>query len=146
MPVHLISSRLMIDRTPDAVFAFAIFFGDVTYCAEDGSTILVTVSDEVNILIPESSTGIAKYFDIDIDQIQGVSSGGGPAQSQSGSSQMESLVVLAIRISNALEGSFDANAFGQNADSINLAFTSSEAAATIQKILASRITNCPRAS
>ena len=142
----MISSRLMIDRTPDAVIAFAISFGDVTYCVEDGSTILVTVSDEVNIIIPESSTGAARYFDIDIDQIQGVSSGGGPAQSQSGSSQMESLVVLTIWISNDLEGSFYVNALGQNADSINLAFTSSEAAATIQKVVASRITSCPRTS
>ena len=59
---------------------------------------------------------------------------------------MESLVVLTIWISKALKGPFYVNALGQNADSINLAFISSEAAATIQKILASRITNCPRAS
>lgn len=136
----------MIDRTPDAVLAYAISIGELTYCVEGESTILVTVSDEVNIVIPVSSTGAAKYVDIDIDQIQGVSSGGGPSQSQSGSSQMESLVVLTIWISNALEESFYVNALGQNADSINLAFTLPEAAATIQKILASRITNCPRTS
>ena len=136
----------MIDRTPDAVLAYAISIGELTYCAQGGSTILVAVSDEVNIVIPASSTGRAKYVDIDIDQIQGVSSGGGPAQFQSDSSQMESLVVLTIWFSNALEESFYVNALGQNAHSINLAFTSSEAAATIQKILASRIANCPRAS
>lgn len=136
----------MIDRTPDAVLAYAISIGELTYCAEGGSTILVTVSDEVNIVIPASSTERAKYVDIDIDQIQGVSSGGGPAQFQSDSSQMESLVVLTIWFSNALEESFYVNALGQNARSINLAFTSSEAAATIQKILANRITIYPRAS
>lgn len=145
-PAYLISPRLMIDRTPDAVLAYAISIGELTYCVEGGSVILITVSDEVNIVIPESSTGTAKYVDIDIDQIQGVSSGGGPSQSQSGSSQMESLVVLTIWISNTLEESFYVNALGQNADSIHLAFTSSEAAATIQQIIASRITNCPRAS
>lgn len=136
----------MIDRTPDAVLAYAISIGELTYCVEGESTILVTVSDEVNIVIPASSTGAAKYVDIDIDQIQGVSSGGGPSQPQSGSSQMDSLVVLTIWISSALEESFYVNALGQNADSINLAFTLPEAAATIQKTLASRITNCPRTS
>lgn len=136
----------MIDRTLDAVLAYAISIGQLTYCVEGGSTILVTVSDEMNIVIPASSSGRAKYVDIDIDQIQGVNSGGGPAQFQSDSSQMESLVVLTIWFSNALEESFYVNALGQNAHSINLAFTSSEAAATIQKILASRITSCPRTS
>lgn len=136
----------MIDRSPDAVLAYAVSIGELTYCVEGESTILVTVSDEVNIVIPASSTGAAKYVDIDIDQIQGVSSGGGSSQSQSGSSQMDSLVVLTIWISNALEESFYVNALGQNADSINLAFTLPDAAATIQKVLASRITNCPRTS
>lgn len=136
----------MIDRTPNAVLAQAISIGELTYCVEGGSAILVTVSDEVNIVIPASSTGTAKYVDIDIDQIQGVSSGGGAVQSQSGSSQMESLEVLTIWISNSLKESFYVNALSQNANSINLAFTSSEAAATIQEILASRITNCLRAS
>lgn len=136
----------MIDRTPDAVLAYAISIGDLTYCVEGESTILVTVSDEVNIVIPASSAGAAKYVDIDIDQIQGLSSGGGPSQPQSGSSQMENLVVLTIWISSALKESFYVNALGQNADSINLAFTLPEAAATIQKTLASRITNCPRTS
>ena len=143
--MYLISSWLMINRSPNTVLAYAISFRDITYCTEDRTIILVTVSDEVNIVIPASSTRTT-YIDIDIDQIQGVSSGGESAQSQSGSSQMESLVVLTIWISNALKGSFYVNALGQNADSINLAFISSEAAATIQKILASRITNCPRAS
>lgn len=110
------------------------------------STILVTISDEVNIVIPASSTGAAKYVDIDIDEIQGLSSGGVPSQPQSGSSQMDNLVVLTIWISSALEESFYVNALGQNADSINLAFTLPEAAATIQKTLATRITNCPRTS
>lgn len=136
----------MIDRTPDAVLAFAISIGELTYRAEGESTILVTVSDEVNIVIPASSTGAAKYVDIDIDQIQGVSPGWGASQPQSGSSQMDSLVILTIWISSALEESFYVNALGQNAGSINLAFTLPEAAATIQKTLASRITNCPRTS
>lgn len=135
----------MIDRTPNAVLAYAISIGELTYCVEGESTILVTVSDEVNIVIPASSTGAAKYVDIDINQIQGLSSGG-PSQPQSGSSQMDNLVVLTIWISSALEESFYVNALGQNADSINLAFTLPEAAATIQKTLASRITNCPRTS
>ena len=136
----------MIDRTPDAVLAYAISIGELTYYVEGESTILVTVSDEVNIVIPASSTGAAKYVDIDIDQIQGISSGGGSSQPQSGHSQMDSLEVLTIWISNALEESLYVNALRQNTDSINLAFTSPEAAATIQKILASRITNCPRTS
>lgn len=136
----------MIDRTSDAVLAYAISIGELTYFVEGESTILVTVSDEVNIVIPASSTRAAKYVDIDIDQIQGVSSGGGAPQSQSGSSQMDSLVVLTIWISNSLEESFYVNALNQNTNSINLAFTLPEAAATIQKVLISRITNCPRTS
>lgn len=136
----------MIDRTPDAVLAYAISIGELTYCVEGESAILVTVSDEVNIVIPASSTGAAKYVDIDIHQIQGLSFGGGQSQPQSGSSEMDSFAVLTIWISSASEESFYVNALGKSADSINLAFTLPEAAATIQKALASRITNCPRTS
>lgn len=136
----------MIDRNPDAVLAYAISIGELTYCVEGESAILVTVSDEVNIVIPASSTGAAKYVDIDIGQIQGLSSGGGQSQPLSGSSEMDSFVVLTIWISSALEESFYVNALGKNADSINLAFTLPEAVATLQKALASRITNCPRTS
>ena len=55
-PVYLISSWLMINRSPNTVLAYAISFRDITYCTEDGTIILVTVSDEVNIVIPASST------------------------------------------------------------------------------------------
>lgn len=37
--------------------------------SRQGHHIIVTVSDEVNIIIPASSTGRAKYVDIDIGRV-----------------------------------------------------------------------------
>lgn len=37
--------------------------------SRQGHHIIVTVSDVVNIIIPASSTGTAKYVDIDIDRV-----------------------------------------------------------------------------
>ncbi len=106
----------------------------------------MTVSDELNIVIPASSTSSTMCIDITIDQIHGVSSGIGSSLSKSDSALADRFQVLTVWMSRSSEQTFYFNALRQSADSINLAFTSPKAAAIIQQGLGSRITNCLRAS
>lgn len=71
--MYLISSQLMIDKTSDAVFVFIISFGNLTNYVEDESNIIITIFDQINIIILELLLEITKYFNINIDQIQGIS-------------------------------------------------------------------------
>ena len=101
----------------------------------EGSAILVTVSDELNIVIPATVTTTSSYIDICINKIERAVIEIKESQSQSSLSLPTHVQVLTIWMPKSPEGTFYVNARSHSADSINLAFTSLEAASTIQKSL-----------
>lgn len=117
------------------VFAYAVSVGELTYCVNEESAILVTVSDELNIVIPATATATASYIDIDINGIGSATIEINESQSQSSSSLPTYIQVLTIWMPKSLNGKFYVNARSHSADSINLAFTSSEAASRVQQSL-----------
>lgn len=115
------------------VFAYAVSVGEKTYCADDQSAILVTISNGLNIVIPASTTSTANYLDINISQIKEIIREKRKFNFQSRSSPSKLFDVLTIGISKSSEEAYYFNALGFFADSINLVFFSAGAASTVQK-------------
>lgn len=113
-------------------FAYAVSLGELAYSVNEGSAILVTVSDELNIVIPATATSLAKYIDICTEKIEGATIEIREPQSQSSSLLPNHSHILTIWMSKSPDITFRVNAYSHAADSINLAFTSLEAAAMVQ--------------
>lgn len=115
------------------VFAYAVSVGEKTYCVDEQNAILVTISDEMNIVIPASTTSTANYLDINISQIKEIIRERRKFNFQSRSSTSKLFEVLTIGISKSSEEAYYFNARGFFADSINLVFISAGAASTVQQ-------------
>lgn len=121
------------------VFAYAISVGENIYCVNEQSAILVTISNELNIVIPMPTTGTANYLDINIGQIEEIMREEKEIHFQPSSSPSKLFEVLTIWISKSSEEAYYFNARGCFADSIDLVFTSAGAASIVQQSIRSRI-------
>lgn len=111
--------------------------GENIYRVDERSSILVTISDELNIVIPAPTTSTANYLDIDISQIEEIMREKKEFHVPSSSSPSKQFEVLTIGISKSSEGAYYFNARGLFANSINLVFTSALAASTVQQSILS---------
>lgn len=115
------------------VFAHAVSVGETVYCVEEQSAILVTMSNELNIVIPSPTTSTASYLDINISQIENIMREKKALHFQSSSSSSKLFEVLTIWLSKSSEDTYHFNARGFLEDSINLVFTSAGAASAVQQ-------------
>lgn len=97
------------------------------------SAILVTISDELNIVIPLHTTNTANYLDININQIEQIMREKKEFHFHCSSSPSRLFEVLTIRISKSSKEAYYFNARGLFADSLVLVFTSAGAASTVQQ-------------
>lgn len=125
--------RLTDFRSSEVVFAHAVSVGEIVYCVEEQSAILVTLSDELNIVIPSPTTSTASYLDININQIEDIMREQKALHFQSSSSPSKLFEVLTIWLSKSSTDTSHFNAGGFLADSINLVFTSAVAASAVQQ-------------
>lgn len=121
------------------VFAYAVSVGENIYYVNEQSAILVTISNELNIVIPMPTTGTANYLDINISQVEEIIREKKEIRFQSNSAPSKLFEVLTIWISKSSEEAYYFNARACFADSINLVFTSAGAASTVQQSIRSRI-------
>lgn len=112
--------------------------GEMTYCAEDQSAILVTVSDELNIMIPASTTMPARYVDILFNRIEAATLERLENESQLSPSVMRSVEAVVVWLNTSSVKTFYLNADERSASSINLAFTSTHDAIALKKCLEER--------
>lgn len=112
----------------------------MTYCVEDQSAILVTVSDELNIVIPASTTMPARYVDILFNRIEVATLENLESESQLSPSVMRNVEAVVVWLRPSSEKTFYLNADERSASSINLAFTSTHDANALRKCLEERIT------
>ncbi|MCJ1468334.1 hypothetical protein MMC07_006962 [Pseudocyphellaria aurata] len=136
---NLAPDGLRIELSSEVVFAYAVIVGEKTYSVDEQSVILVTISNELNIVIPADTGNSANYLDIDISQIEKITDEKKDFHLQSSSSPSKLFEVLTIWISKASEEACYFNARELCADSINLVFTSVVAASTVrQSVLSMR--------
>lgn len=115
------------------VFAYAVSVGENTYSVDEQSAILVTITDELNIVIPADTTSTANYLDINISQIDKITKEEKEFHIPSSSSPSKLFEVLTIWMTKSSEEACHLNARGFCADSISLVFTSAGAASTFQQ-------------
>lgn len=119
------------------MFAYAVLVGENIFCVDDRNSILVTISDELNIVIPALTTSTANYLDINISQIEEIVRERKEFNLPSSSSPSKQFEVLTIVISKSSEWAYYFNARGLFANSIDLVFTSALTASTVQQSIAS---------
>ena len=104
--------------------------GGIRYNTEDESAILVTVAEELRIVVSSSPTEPAKYIDLPLECIQQVT-----LQSQLNTQSQTSSYAVIIHLAAATEHTYYLNAVGHNDDAILLAFMSEIHATTIKNIV-----------
>ena len=117
--------------------AYGVSIGsDLTYGWEDQSTILVTVSTELNIVVCASDNSPARYIDILHDQIESVSLEKRPRTSQANPLVTQNLDILVICLIRLSDKTLYLGAGKRFAPLINIAFTSvDEATAVLKRLL-----------
>lgn len=126
------TSSLTLLRKSVVIFAFALSFGGIRYNTNENSAILITVSEGLTIIIPDSLTGPATYLDVPLENIGCISLDSQPnSQSQTPSH----VVVLNLHASNEHINTCYINANGCDHNAIALAFISINDAKTLKKLI-----------
>lgn len=116
--------------------AYGVSIGsDWTYGWEDQSTILVTVSTELNIVVCASENNPARYIDILHDQIESVSLEKRSRVSQLNPLELQNLDILVIWLTRSSDKTLYLGAGKRFAPLINIAFTSVDEATAVMKRL-----------
>lgn len=111
-----------------------MLIGDVRYETEGESAILVTISEDLNIIITASPAESAKYVDIPLNNVQAV------VLDQRLSTQSQTpTYVLVVTLGKDPENRYYINAASRNDQTIALAFMSENDAKTVRRILQYRI-------
>ena len=117
--------------------AYGVSIGtDLTYGWEDQIAVLVTVSNELNIVVCASETSPARYIDISHDQIESVSLEKRQRKSQSTHMVPQSIDILVIWLTRSSAEAVYLGAGKRFAHLIKIAFTSiAEATAMMKRLL-----------
>lgn len=139
-------SKLLLDltslhRKSCVIFAFALLIGGSRYITNDESAILVTISEDLNIIIPSSATGSATYIDISLDHIESAS-----IDSRANSQSQTPNHVLILKLANDNGATCYVNASGDHSNSIGLAFAEENDAKTLKRLLQPNLTTSKRIS
>lgn len=104
----------------------------MSYCVDDESAILVTVSEDLNLMIPASQEAPAQYIDVPLSQIKDATIENTESQSQFGTLMVKSLEVLIIWTLSPINKSIFINAAHYAATSIKISFTSPKDAEAVR--------------
>lgn len=116
------------------LFAHAVLVGSVRYEPEGESAILVTISQDLNIIVTASTTESARYVDIPLKNVQSV------ALDQILSTQSQTpMYGLMIALSDQPNDCYFVNAASCNDPMIALAFMSESDAKTVGRIIQHKV-------
>ncbi|KAK4690986.1 hypothetical protein P7C71_g5922, partial [Lecanoromycetidae sp. Uapishka_2] len=128
--VDCLSLGHVLAQKSDVLFAHAVLIGNTRYETVGDSAILVTMSDNLNIIVTASSTESAIYVDVPLEKVQSVTLD----QVLSTQSQTPTYgLVIAFR--RDLRYCYYVNAAGHNDSVIALAFMSEGDAKTARRII-----------
>jgi len=112
------------------MFAFALIVGPSRHATDDQSAILVTVSEDLNIIIPNSATGPATYIDVPLDHINSAT-----IDSRANSQSQTPNHVFSIKLANNDGTTCYLNASRNDSSSIALVFTAENDAKTLMRLV-----------
>ncbi|KAL8731507.1 MAG: hypothetical protein Q9166_003353 [cf. Caloplaca sp. 2 TL-2023] len=113
---------ILTQQRDPSTFAYAVFVDGTTYSTEIGLSILVTVTDELTIVVPYTRAEPAKYIDIPLQNIINVQVEAGGPGSQSKQNQPAKPAVLVVHLSGITGATYFINELARPPCRINLAF------------------------
>ncbi|KAL9005988.1 MAG: hypothetical protein Q9188_001278 [Gyalolechia gomerana] len=114
-------------------FAYAVYFGGNVYNTRAGLSILVTLIDELTIIVPSTLSDTAKYIDIPLEHIGAVHLEQGQPGSQPGQASHSAATVLAIHLRAMTDTAYYVNEVGYQPNQVVLAFDALEDATFIKE-------------
>ncbi|KAL8776391.1 MAG: hypothetical protein Q9213_008290 [Squamulea squamosa] len=113
---------LLTQQRGPSTFAYALFVDGITYNTEIGLSILVTVANEMTIVVPSTEADTTKYIDIPPQNITDTQVELGGPGSQSSRSQPSKAAVLVLHLSESADAAYYINESKRPPCRINLAF------------------------
>ena len=124
---------LTASRRSDVLYAFGLTVGHLQYNTVDESAILVTVFNDLRIVISACPTGPAIYVDVPFENIQHTT-----IVSEWNAESQEHRHAVTIELSRAVKNAWYYNAAGRKGGTLSMAFTSPYHAKTLSAILQQR--------
>lgn len=112
------------------IFAFALLVGQSRYSTNDDSAILVTVSEDLNIIIPNSAKGPATYINVPLDHIDSAI-----IDSRANSQSQTPSHILVMKLSNDDGTTCYLNASKNASNQIALVFAMENDAKTLMRLI-----------
>ena len=117
-------------RRSDVLYAFGLGAGHLQYNTVEDSAILVTVTQDLRIVVSASPTGPAVYIDVPLENIQHTT-----IESVWEADSQAYRYAVIIELSQAVENAWYHNAVGYNGSTISIAFTSQSHAKILSELL-----------
>ena len=112
------------------MFAHAVFVGDRKWDLEGASDILVTISEELNVIIPANDLNVAVYIDVPLDCILEVS-----CEREFVTDSQKPAFGVVIQLTSEVATNCVLNATQYTEDHVALAFDSAKDATTLRRLL-----------
>ncbi|KAL8700767.1 MAG: hypothetical protein Q9224_000816 [Gallowayella concinna] len=113
---------LLSQQRGPSTFAYAVFVDGTTYNTELGLSLLVTVTDELTIVVPSTKADTAKYIDIPLQNITTIHIEAAGPGSQSTAVGTTEAAVIVLHLSKASGAAYYINELSRPPCRINLAF------------------------
>ncbi|KAL8705735.1 MAG: hypothetical protein Q9201_001169 [Fulgogasparrea decipioides] len=142
------SQNILTQERGPSAFAYAVYVDGDSYNTEAGLSIMVTVTNELTIMIPSTEADIAKYVDVPLNHIFNIEVEAGGPGSQSRSTLPTTPGVLILHLLEDVNEAYYINESARRPCRINLAFDELEYAELtkdrIEAIIGHRNTVIPR--
>ncbi|KAL8797615.1 MAG: hypothetical protein Q9182_007178 [Xanthomendoza sp. 2 TL-2023] len=113
---------LLTQQRGPSTFAYAVFVDGTTYNTEHGLSILVTVTDELTIVVPSTKSDTARYIDVPLQNITTIHIEAAGPGSQSTANQSTESAIIVLHLSKTSGAAYYVNELSRPACRINLAF------------------------
>ncbi|KAL8807668.1 MAG: hypothetical protein Q9200_004581 [Gallowayella weberi] len=113
---------LLTQQRGPLTFAYAVFVDGTTYNTELGLSILVTVTDELTIVVPSTKSDTTRYIDIPIQNITTIHLEAAGPGSQSNAVESTESTIIVLHLSKTFGAAYYINELSRPACRINIAF------------------------
>ncbi|KAL8719732.1 MAG: hypothetical protein Q9225_003302 [Loekoesia sp. 1 TL-2023] len=123
----------ILTQENSSTFAYAVYVAGNVYNTKTGLSILVTLSEDLTIVVPSTEADTTKYIDVPLEHVDTVQLGEGQPGSQSGLVAPLAATVLVLHLRKTTGTAYYINEVGHPPCQINLAFDSLEDARSIKE-------------
>ncbi|KAL8840462.1 MAG: hypothetical protein Q9170_001338 [Blastenia crenularia] len=132
---ELETQGFLTQRRSTSTFAYAVYVDGVVYNTKTGMSILVTLNDNLVIVIPSTEAQMAQYIDIPLEHVESIQLEKGELETQPGFVSRPLTTVLLFHLADTADISYFVNEVGHRPGQIILAFDTLADAISIKEQL-----------